>query len=143
MPESQVTDQNPIVNDPYAEPVRHWQFGEGAPVLVDGRRPSGYLPPGDSKSGELTFTGDLISLDLVNDLRERVTRWRADGYLGATAVTRDLFDRWFDDEREAGPRPFFAQQEAVETIAFLTEAPADLRVGISVPRTEAFGAAAR
>jgi len=31
-----------------------------------------------------------------------------------------------------------AQQEAVETIVFLTEAPPDRRVGIDVPRTEAF-----
>ncbi|MEX1006450.1 MAG: DEAD/DEAH box helicase family protein [Acidimicrobiia bacterium] len=138
MPSGQVTEQNPIVNDPYAEPTRHWQFGEGAPVLVDGRRSSGYLPPGDSKSGELSVTGELIPLDLVNDLRDRVARWRADNYPGATAVTRDLFDRWFDDEREPGTRPFFAQQEAVETVVFLTEAPADRRVGIGVPRTEAY-----
>ena len=138
MAEGQVTDRNPIVNHPYAEPVCHWQFGEGEPELVDGRRPSGYLPGSDTKSGELSVTGDVVPLDLVNDLRERVGRWRAENYVGATAVTRDLFDRWFDEEREPGTRPFYAQQEAVETIVFLTEAPADRRVGIDVPRTEAF-----
>lgn len=52
--------------------------------------------------------------------------------------TRDLLDRWFDDEREPGTRPFFAQREAIETIVFLTETPADRRVGIDVPKTEAY-----
>jgi type III restriction enzyme len=136
--EGQVTDRNPIVNDPYTAPARHWEFGEGEPRLVDGRRASGYLPGGDTKSGELSITAEVVPLDLVNDIRVRVARWRDDGYIGATTVTRDLFDRWFDDEREAGTRPFFAQQEAVETIVFLTEAPADRRVGIDVPRTEAY-----
>ncbi len=138
MPDGQITDRNPIVNDAYREPTRHWRFGEGAPELVDGRRASGYLPPVDTKRGELSVTGDLVPLDLVNDLRDRVRRWRDDGYPGATSVTRDLFDRWFDPEREPGTRPFFAQQEAVETTVFLTEAPADRRVGIDVPRTEAY-----
>jgi type III restriction enzyme len=138
MTEGQVTDRNPIVNDPYSEPTRHWEFGEGEPNLADGRRAAGYLPGGDTKSGELAVTAAVVPLDLVNDIRARVGRWRDDGYIGATAVTHDLFDRWFDDEREPGTRPFFAQQEAVETVAFLTEAPADRRVGIDVPRTEAY-----
>ena len=38
----------------------------------------------------------------------------------------------------AGARPFFAQREAIETIAFLTEAPADRRVGIDIPKTEEY-----
>jgi type III restriction enzyme len=109
MPEGQVTDQNPIINQPYVEPTRHWEFGEGAPTVVDGGRASGYLPPGDTKSGEVSVTGQVIPLDLVNDLCDRVRRWRVDGYTGVTAITRDLFDRWFDDEREPGTRPFFAQ----------------------------------
>jgi type III restriction enzyme len=134
--DGQVTEQNPIINDPYVEPTRHWTFGEGAPAIEEGRRVSGYLPP--ATSGELDVTADVVPLDLVNDLRDRVRRWRDESYPGATAITRDLFDRWFDDEREPGMRPFFAQQEAVETAVFLTEAPSDRRVGIDVPRTEAY-----
>ncbi|MCI0633070.1 MAG: DEAD/DEAH box helicase family protein, partial [Actinobacteria bacterium] len=138
MPDGQVTEQNPIINDPYAEPTRHWRFGEGAPEVAAGRRLSGHLPPGDTKSGELSVTGELIPIALVNDLRERVGRWRTDDYPGVTAVTRDLFASWFDPEREPGLRPFFAQREAIETIVFLTEAPPDRRVGVDVPRTEAY-----
>jgi type III restriction enzyme len=137
MLEGQVVDASPIINDPYREPSRHWHFGEGrAPVVREGRRASGYLPP--SGDGQLSLTGELIHLDLVNDLRDRVRRWRDEGCPGATAVTRDLLDRWFDEEREPGLRPFFAQREALETIVFLTEAPADRRVGIGVPKVESY-----
>ncbi|MGE3446671.1 MAG: DEAD/DEAH box helicase [Microbacteriaceae bacterium] len=60
--------------------------------------------------------------------------WRRDGYPGATLTTRELFRHWFDDERiEAHTRPFFCQQESVETIVFLAEAPDHLKVGIDVP----------
>jgi type III restriction enzyme len=138
VPEGQVTDQNPIINDPYHEPTRHWSFGEGVPTIVEGRRASGYLPPGDSKTGELAITADVVPLDLVNDLRSRVGTWRADGYPGASSVTHDLFDRWFDSDREDGNHPFFAQQEAIETIVFLTEAQPDRRVGIDIPMTEGY-----
>jgi type III restriction enzyme len=136
-PEGQVTEQNPIINDPYLEPTRHWDFGEGEPRIVEGRRPSGYLPA--ARPGEqLQITDQLILMDQVNRIRERVREWREQGYPGATAITRELFDRWFDPEREPGTRPFFAQQEAIETIAFLTEAPADRKVGIDIPRPEAY-----
>ena len=58
----------------------------------------------------------------------------AAGWAGTTSITQELFEPWFDDGRQAGnTRPFFCQQEAVETIAFLTEAPGHLLVGIDVP----------
>ena len=136
---AQVVDANPIINHPYSEPARHWDFREeGPPIVAEGRRVAGYLPPDNSGSGQLSITGDLVPLDLVNDLRDRVRAWRADGYVGATNVTRELFSRWFDEDREPGIRPFFAQQEAMETIAFLAEAQAARRVGLEIPKVEAF-----
>ena len=135
----QVTDTNPIVNDPFRQPSQFWHFSGDAPELREGRRPAGYLPPAPKHDGEVRITDEAIELKLINDLRDRVGRWRADGYPGATKVTRDLFDFWFDDERkQSTTRPFFAQQEAIETIAFLTEAPSDRRVGIKVPEPESF-----
>ena len=135
--EGQVTGLNPIINDPFVEPTSHWEFGAGEPRIAKGRRESGYLPP-VSKDGELQITDQVIPMQLVNNIRARVTAWRADGYPAATTITRDLFDRWFDGDRESGTRPFFAQREAVETIVFLTEAPADRKVGISIPKAEAY-----
>jgi type III restriction enzyme len=137
--DQQVVDANPIINSPFEEPSRYWDFrSDGPPAIKDGRRVSGYLPPDPSNGGQPALIGDLVELPLVNDLRDRVRAWRKDGYRGATSITRDLFDRWFDDEREAGARPFFAQQEAMETVAFLTEAPPSLTTGVQVPRTEAY-----
>jgi hypothetical protein len=33
---------NPIINSPFEEPSRWWDYSEGQPVLRDGRRPAGY-----------------------------------------------------------------------------------------------------
>jgi type III restriction enzyme len=133
-----VTDQNPIISDPYREPTEHWEFGEGAPEVKPGRREAGYIPPAP-KGEQLSVTDELIRLPHVNVLRERVKRWRedGDGYQGATQVTKELFREWFDPEREL--KPFFAQREAMETIAFLTEAPSDQLQGIELEGHEDYG----
>jgi type III restriction enzyme len=128
----QVVEGNPIINDPFAEPTRHWHFSGLVPEVKDGRRTAGYLAA--SPDGALRITDEIIGFELVNVIRDRVRKWREDGYQGSTVLTRDLLRHWFDDERKANnTRPFFCQQEAVETIVFLAEAPADRKVGISVP----------
>jgi type III restriction enzyme len=127
-----VIEGNPIINDAFHEPTRYWHFGAVTPQLRAGRRTAGYLAP--SPDGQLKITDEVIPLNIVNDLRDRVRSWRADEYEGATAVTKDLFRHWFDEARILnGTRPFFCQQEAVETVAFLVEAPEHLKVGISIP----------
>lgn len=131
----QVTDRNPIINNPHAEPERHWHFGDGVPEVRDGRRVAGYVPP-MVKGGQLQITDEIVIMEQVNRIRDRVREWREATYLGATPVTKALFEHWFDDEREM--RPFYAQREAIETIAWLTEAPADRRTGISIPSFEAY-----
>ncbi len=131
----QVTEANPIINDAFSEPIRHWQLDQGPPRVVNGRRDPGYLPP-MLKGGQLQITDEVIVMEGVKTIRARVRVWREGDYPGATAVTRELFERWFDSEQER--RPFFAQREAIETIAWLTEAPADRKVGISVPQFEAY-----
>lgn len=131
----QVTDQNPIINDPFREPTRHWHFGDGAPEIRDGRREAGYIPPAP-KGQQLDFTAELVRLDQVNRIRDRVREWREGGYRGATQITKALFEHWFDPDREL--RPFFAQQEAIETIAWLAEAPEDQKVGIAIEGHEAY-----
>jgi type III restriction enzyme len=127
-----VIEGNPIINDAFTEPTRYWHFGNVTPEIRDGRRTAGYLAP--SPDGQLRITDEIIPLEVVNGLRDRVRQWRADGYLGVTTVTRDLLKHWFDDDRKAtATRPFFCQQEAVETVIFLTEAPDHLKVGVNIP----------
>lgn len=126
-----VIEGNPIINKAFEEPTRFWHFAGVTPELRDGRRTAGYLAP--SPDGQLKITDEVIPLALVNTLRDRVRQWRTDGYPGTSNVTRDLFRHWFDDDRIAsGTRPFFCQQEAVETVAFLVEASDHLKVGITV-----------
>lgn len=127
-----VIDGNPIINYPFSEPTQHWDFGGLKPSVLEGRRVSGYLPP--SPDGQLRITDVVIPLTLVNTLRDKTRQWRQDGYLGATSTTKRLFEHWFSEDRLAdNTRPFFCQQEAVETIAFLAEARSDLKQGIVVP----------
>jgi len=129
---STLIEGNPIINNAFEEPARHWDFTGVSPVLTEGRRVAGYLAP--SPDGQLRITDTVIPLETANTLRDRVREWRASGYPGATNVTRDLFNHWFDDARIGqGIRPFFCQQEAMETVAFLVEAPEHLKVGVSVP----------
>ncbi|MFZ0667238.1 MAG: hypothetical protein WAM97_15910, partial [Acidimicrobiales bacterium] len=128
----QVVEGNPIINDAFAEPTQHWHFSGLVPQVKEGRRIAGYLAA--SPDGELKIADEIIGFELVNEIRDRVRKWRDDGYQGSTVVTRDLLRHWFDDDRRVNnTRPFFCQQEAVETIVFLAEAPADRKVGIVVP----------
>lgn len=77
--------------------------------------------PADEKSGAMQLALDDIQLnDLINDIRGKVSTWRADGYQGATSVTVRLLEHWAD-ERGCRLRPFFAQREAIETLVWLRE----------------------
>jgi type III restriction enzyme len=128
----QVVEGNLIINNAFVEPLQHWHFGGVTPKVRKGRRTAGYLAP--SPGGQLRITDELIAFPTVNDLRNRVRQWRTDEYPGATLITRDLLRHWFDAERQlTNTRPFFCQQEAVETVLFLVEAPDHLKVGVSVP----------
>lgn len=33
---------NPIINSPFEEPIRFWEYKDGQPVLAEGRRPAGF-----------------------------------------------------------------------------------------------------
>ena len=128
----------PIQNSPFEPPTRYWHIVEGeAPELREGRRKAAYFyrdPKARDAQGQARTGGTPIELELVNLIRERVEAWREEGYPGVTRTTLELLEWWTRDGRD---RPlFFAQREAAETIIFLTEARADFRQGISIPRDE-------
>ena len=63
---------------------------------------------------------------LVPKIRAAVDAWRAQGYPGASDVTRRLFEYWFNEDHEVAdfPVPFryyFCQREAIETLVWLVE----------------------
>ena len=74
----QVVSGNPIINDPFAEPTRHWHFSGLVPEVREGRRTAGYLAA--SPDGELKITDEIIGFEVVNDIRDRV-RHMAGGWL--------------------------------------------------------------
>ena len=126
--------QHLIVNSPYAEPKHHWLYHRETLTfsLEAGRRAAGYVIASDS-SKSFDDPGRFIPIELVNQIRLRVNKWRGDGYPGVTGITRRLLEHWQGSERYERQRFFFCQLEAIETLIWLTEAPASERVGIAIP----------
>ena len=123
-----------IVNSPYAEPKHHWHYLRETQTfsLKDGRRPAGYIIASES-SKAFDDPGRFIPIELVNQIRPRVKSWREGGYAGVSGITRRLLEHWRGSERYERTRLFFCQLEAMETLIWLTEAPASERVGIAIP----------
>jgi len=128
---SQVVIENPIINSPFDEPVRHFLFNEEGITdeIMEGRRTSSYFVPipRPKKRGknqpslfDTEWTQDRIEENkLVNDIRRRVAMWRKGGYVGITSITKQLLSYWTNPEREK--RLFFCQVEALETVIYTTE----------------------
>lgn len=130
----------PILNTPFAEPEAHWLIREGEePARLPGRRAAMYYyrdPKATPDKYDGNAAGICIELKLVNRIRERVKAWRLSGYPGVTRTTDDILRWWRRDGRDDRHRLFFAQLEAAETIIFLTEARADFRQGVEIPRDD-------
>lgn len=91
---------------PYSKPdVYLEKLGAGDYAVRQGRRPS--------------------SMFLVQRLRAAVDAWRDAGYPGVSDVTRRLFHYWFEEEHLLADgtvwRYWWAQREAIETLAYLVE----------------------
>jgi len=122
-----------IINSAYKEPEYHWKYDINKQAFVKelGRRPAGYFIAGQG-SNQYNDIGEFIQLPMVNMIRPRVKAWRAAGYPGVTGVTKKLLEHW--NNREVRQYPFFfCQLDAMETLIWLTEAPAADRVGIDIP----------
>jgi len=110
---SPTTIENPILNSPFAEPVRHFRFGEDGITdeIVEVRRPSSYFIPiakprtrGKAGPAQLALETEWIAErvqenKLINDVRARVDLWRRGGYVGVTKTTRRLLEYWSDPGR--------------------------------------------
>ncbi len=123
-----------IINSPYKEPSLHWRYERETRTfsLVDGRRPAGYVVASES-SKAFDDPGMFVEIPLVNQIRPRVQAWREAGYPGVSSITKRLLEHWTDPEEYEARRFFFCQLEAIETLIWLTEAPAAERVGITIP----------
>ena len=121
-----------VINNPYEEPKEYWKLEPDGYARVDGRRPAGYVVASEASRRE-DAQGIFIEIELANVIRERVGRWREDGYPGVTAVTRELLEHWQSRQDEQRDRLFFCQIEAMETVIWLAEVPSAERQGIDIP----------
>ena len=122
-----------IINSAYREPENHWKYNLNMQGFekVAGRRPAGYFVAGQGANA-YNDIGEFIELPLVNRIRTLVKTWREADYPGVTGVTKKLLAHWND--KEVRQYPFFwCQQDAMETLIWLVEAPAAARTGIAIP----------
>ena len=123
-----------IINSPYEEPARHWRYDPQIQgfQLADGRRSAGYIIASE-RSKAFDDPGVFVEIPLVNQIRPRIKAWREAGYPGVTSITKALLEHWRDPNEFQTRRFFFCQLEAIETLIWLTEAPAADKVGIDIP----------
>ena len=122
-----------IINTPYQEPAQHWHYQrENRNFLIkEGRRPAGYVIATPNTKG-FDDPGVFVEIELVNKIRPRVKSWREAGFLGVTGITKHLLEHWQDATERENNTFFFCQLEAIETLIWLTEAPAADKVGIDI-----------
>jgi type III restriction enzyme len=129
---SQVVIENPVINSPFAEPLRHFHFDDEGITnqIVAERRESGYFVPIASprkkgKTKQLEFDTEWTQdrwqpSKMINDLRRSVKVWREGRYADdCTRITARLLQFWKSQDR--GRRLFFCQIEALETLIYLAE----------------------
>jgi len=130
---AQVVIENPVINSPYEEPVRHFWFDDDGITnqIIEKRRISSYFVPipqaRKRKSGQLVldteWTKDRLKPNHeINSIRERISIWRLGNYSGVTSVTRRLLEYWTDPNRDN--KLFFCQIEALETAIYIREVAA-------------------
>ncbi len=116
-----------IINSPYACPQQYWQqASDGTLTRVKERRPAGY-EIFDIRSN----TRRTETLDLVNEIRIRVSQWRDADYPGVTSITRSLLEHWHDGSVRQFPF-YFCQLEAIESLIWWHEATAEFKQGIHI-----------
>ncbi|MFZ0035489.1 MAG: DEAD/DEAH box helicase family protein [Sedimentisphaerales bacterium] len=122
-----------IINSPFEEPKLHWFYHRESRKFEKrtGRRPAGYITASPDSRG-FDDPGIFNELPLVNQIRQRVKKWREQNYPGTTGITKRLLEHWNDKATRQYPL-FFCQIEAIETLIWLTEAPAAEKTGIDIP----------
>jgi type III restriction enzyme len=125
-----VVIQNPVINSPFEEPTRHFEFGDRGitgKVIEGRRRESSYfvpIPHSRRQTAQLTLEAEwtkdrLRANDTVNRIRDRVAAWRKGHYHGVTQTTLRLLNYWNAPDRDR--KLFFCQLEAVETAIYIAE----------------------
>ncbi|MDH5642085.1 MAG: DEAD/DEAH box helicase family protein, partial [Nitrospira sp.] len=141
----------PILNSPYAYPMRHWELDElGQPThqIIENRRPAEFVTPipapkkrkGSEKQASIVFDeGKGLSTQdqayditaIINGVRAQVDAWRRlqnPSDWQVTPETARLLQHW-RHHTFSNTRPFFCQVEAAETAIWLTEVAPNTKAG--------------
>lgn len=121
---------NPIINSPFEEPTRHFQFDDQGITdkIINARRISEHLVPIPKPKSRNTQVGlfdeenaneQRTPNEFINRLRNEVRTWRLGGHARITNTTRRLLEYWTNPNRER--RLYFCQVEAIETAIYLAE----------------------
>ena len=137
-----MTDQNPILNNPYREP--EWYYSTNLEGELDYEKPvkgrrmfAGVVQtipvPQKEQLGLIEvneYAAENYGNHLINVLRREIKTWRENHYPNATRVTHELLTFWFaNEERDFTQSLFFAQQEAIETAIYLNEVAEKSNIG--------------
>ena len=78
-----------IINDAYTEPTRYWAYIRESQEfeLREGRRKAGYWKLSGVGHNGNDDLGEFVELELVNKIRSRVQKWRAENYPNITGTT--------------------------------------------------------
>jgi len=141
----QTLSANPILNNPYLEPKRHYFTNLDGSLSYE-KEPQSFrrpfipsTPPSPVKKAkhqlEVFSTADFHPKEehLVTLLRREVSLWRKSEYNGfndVTRVTKNLLSYWFlNPDRTITKQLFFAQREVIETTIWLNEVAEKSNVG--------------
>jgi len=142
---------HPILNSPYARPMRHWELDEqGQPTqkILETRRRADFITPipkpkkrkkaseqeafvFDEGKGLSTKEQQYDPTSIINEVRGHVDSWRSlpnPNQWQVTPETARLLQHW-RHHKFSGVRPFFCQVEAVETAIWLTEVAPQFKNG--------------
>jgi type III restriction enzyme len=135
--------EKPVLNSPYAYPVRHWELDEqGQPTqrIIESRRRAEFITPipkprkrkgaagqqvivFDEGKGLSTQEQQYDPTSIINELRHQIDQWRSlpgPNDWQVTPETARLLQHWRNHKFNSF-RPFFAQVEAAEVAIWLTE----------------------
>jgi len=119
-----------IINSAFVEPQQHWAENTDRTLRQEQKRRAAGYEIIDTREN----TRRLVSISLVDEIRQRVGQWREAGWPGVTAVTLELLNHWWNKDGVSSRQyPFyFCQLEAIETLIWMLEAQPEYRQGISV-----------
>ncbi len=132
---------NPILNNPYEEPKKHYATNDKGELNYEDVRPGrrifipdfNVIPTPQGPQADMFEVNDYAeeySSHLVNLVRREVKTWRESLYPHITRVSKELLTFWFNnDDRPFEHMLFFAQRESIETAVWLNEAAEKSNVG--------------